>query len=151
MWFRDWPLAPSKAPQQLHRRHRLFWRSATLAAPPPLLRRSTKPSRRPCWDSGTIFFCGFETDLWHPQRLRSSSWDDTVFFYAQPPLQHRHHCSVPAPDVLASLLALRHNLFLWFRDWPLAPSKAPQQLLRRHRPSFSTLSRPCSTAATAPS
>ena len=36
----------------------------------------------------TVFLYGFETDLWHLQRLCSSSSVDIVFFYALPPLRH---------------------------------------------------------------
>ena len=47
-------------PPLQHRR--LVW---SLAGPAP---------RRPCWQSGAVFLYGFETDLWHLQRLRISSF-----------------------------------------------------------------------------
>ena len=50
----------SAQPPLQHRR--LVW---SFAGPAP---------RRPCWQSGAVFLYGFETDLWHLQRLRISSF-----------------------------------------------------------------------------
>ena len=138
--FRDWPLARSKALQQLQRRPRLFLRAATLAAPKacsvPAPRRALLAARR-------CLFVRFRDWPFAPSK-------------APQQLQRRHRlflCSATVaapkagvefsrPSTKASVLAVRRSLFVRFRDWPLAPSKALQQLQ-----SFSMLSHPCRTQA----
>ena len=123
--FRNWPLAPSKALQQLQRRAlpplrhpRLVW---SFVSPAP---------RRPCWQSGAVFLYGFETDLWHLQRLCSSS---SLFLCSATLAEPKPGVELCLPSTKASVLAVRHSLFVRFRDWPLAPSKALQQVQRRPR------------------